>query len=103
MLIYKICTAELWEETQRTGIFPGMPIDIDDGYVHLSTAAQQAETVRKYFADKIGHVVLTIESDSLSDALKWEPSSSGNRPGNFPHLYGVLKSSDVLKVEPLLV
>lgn len=102
MLIYKICTVDLWEETRRTGVFPGMPIDIDDGYIHLSTAEQQAETMRKYFAGKPGHVVLSIDADSLGDALKWEPSFSGSRPGNFPHLYGALKLSDVLKAEPLI-
>ncbi|OYW13510.1 MAG: dihydroorotate dehydrogenase, partial [Rhodospirillales bacterium 12-54-5] len=37
MHIYKICTLAAWEETQRTGLFPGMPIDHTDGYIHFST------------------------------------------------------------------
>lgn len=103
MRVYKICSIELWEETKRTGVFPGMSIDEADGYIHLSTAEQQGETARKYFAGKTGHVVLTLESDALGDDLRWEPSSSGNRPGNFPHLYRQLTVDDVLGVEPLAV
>jgi len=103
MLIYKICTVELWEETKRSGEFPGMKIDIDDGYVHFSTAEQQAETARKYFSGQSGLMLLTIEADDLGDALRWEPSSSGKRPGNFPHLYRPLKASEVLKAEPFAV
>jgi uncharacterized protein (DUF952 family) len=103
MLIYKICTEKLWEETQRTGLFRGMPIDINDGYVHLSTAEQLSETARKYFAGQTGLVVLTIDSEKLGADLRWEPSSSGSRTGNFPHLYGSLNMDDVLNVEPLMV
>lgn len=102
MLIYKICTSALWEEMQRTGVFAGMPIDHDDGYVHLSTAEQQEETVRKYFANKSGYVVLAIDAEALGDALVWEPSSSGSRPGLFPHLYGELPLSAVRGMEPLI-
>lgn len=98
MHIYKICTRALWEETERTGMFPGMPIDIQDGYIHFSTAEQQTETLRKYFAEQKDIVVLTVESDTLGEALKWEPSSSGTRAGLFPHLYGVLKRTDVMAV-----
>lgn len=99
MLIYKICTRALWEETQKTGVFPGMPIDIQDGYIHFSTAQQQAETLRKYFAGQKDIVVLTVESEALGDALKWEASSSGSRPGHFPHLYGTLTREAILAAE----
>ena len=90
MHIYKICTRELWEETERTGVFPGMPIDIADGYVHFSTAEQSEETARKYFAGQKDLVLLMVESETLGAALRWEASSSGKRAGDFPHLYGPL-------------
>lgn len=97
MHIYKICTHALWEETKRTGIFPGMPIDLADGYVHFSTAEQQGETARKYFAGQKGLTLLTVDAESLGEALKWEASSSGSRTGSFPHLYGPLHLSQVVK------
>jgi len=103
MLIYKICTRALWEEMQATGTFPGMPIDVQDGYVHFSTAEQQAETARKYFAGQKDLMLLTVESETLGDALRWEASSSGNRPGLFPHLYGMLKLRDIKEAVPFSV
>ena len=96
MLIYKICTRELWEETQRTGVFPGMPIDLRDGYIHLSTEQQNAGTIRKYFHGQRDLMLLAVESEKLGDALRWESSSTGRR-GSFPHLYSTLKLSDVVE------
>jgi uncharacterized protein (DUF952 family) len=103
MQIYKICTREMWEETQRTGVFPGMPIDIADGYIHFSTAEQQAETTRKYFAGQSDLVLLTVDAESLGDHLRWEPSSSGARAGKFPHLYGQLTAASVMEAVPFFI
>lgn len=103
MLIYKICSRALWDETFKTGVFPGMPIDVVDGYVHFSTAEQQAETARKYFTGQTDLMLLTVESDGLGERLRFEPSSSGTRPGLFPHLYGTLKLTDIISAEPFSV
>ncbi|MFM9891132.1 MAG: DUF952 domain-containing protein [Rickettsiales bacterium] len=96
MRIYKICSRALWLETERTGVFPGMPIDVADGYVHFSTAEQSAETAQKYFAGQTDLILLTVDAVQLGDALKWEASSSGTRAGLFPHLYGPLKLSHII-------
>ncbi len=74
-----------------------MPIDVADGYVHFSTAEQQAETARKYFAGQSGLVLLTVDVEKLGSALRWQKSSSGNRPGEFPHLYGPLPLSAIVE------
>ena len=88
---------------QASGVFSGMPIDAADGYIHFSTAEQRDETARKYFAGQQGLVLLTVESDAVGEALRWEPSSSGTRNGNFPHLYGQLMLSAVVSAEPFFV
>lgn len=77
-----------------------MPIDVADGYVHFSTAQQSAETARRYFAGQRDLVLLSVDAAMLGDALRWEASSGGNRAGLFPHLYGVLRRSDILEVTP---
>jgi uncharacterized protein (DUF952 family) len=100
MLIYKICPRTLWDETKRTGTFPGMPIDIADGYIHFSTAEQNPETARKYFAGQADLMLLTVDAEKLGAALRWEASSSGSRPGLFPHLYGPLPLHAVVEVTP---
>jgi uncharacterized protein (DUF952 family) len=96
--IYKICTEALWQEARRAGVFAGAPVDVQDGFIHFSTAAQVAETAAKHFAGEGDLVLLTIDADCLGVALKWEPSRGG---GLFPHLYGALPLAAVLWAAPL--
>lgn len=98
MRIYKILRAEEWAALDATGQTPGAPIDVADGYVHFSTAAQAAETAAKYFANVDGLVLAALEADDLGDALKWEVSRGGEK---FPHLYGPLRRADVIWHAPL--
>ncbi|HEX2655729.1 MAG TPA: DUF952 domain-containing protein, partial [Xanthobacteraceae bacterium] len=44
MMIYKICPISLWRQAERDGMFTGAPIDLQDGYIHFSTAEQVKET-----------------------------------------------------------
>ena len=37
-LAYKILTAEQWAALERDGHFAGAPVDLADGYIHLSAA-----------------------------------------------------------------
>ena len=74
------------------GTFTGPPIDVADGYIHLSTAAQAQETARLYFHDRRDLIILQIDDAVLGEALKWEPSRGGSL---FPHLYGPLATSQV--------
>jgi len=46
-LIYKILSATEWQEAEREGVFKGAGIDINDGFIHFSTAEQAAETAAK--------------------------------------------------------
>ena len=98
MLIYKILTGPQWADLQAKGETKGAPIDIVDGFVHFSTAAQAAETAAKHFAGQDDLQLLAVEADRLGDALKWEPSRGGDL---FPHLYGPLVLKDVVWSEPL--
>jgi len=93
MLVYKIFRAGEWAELCDTGSTVGAAVDRQDGFVHLSTGAQVAETVAKHFADETGLAILALETDDLGDALKWEPSRGGDL---FPHLYRVLEIDDIL-------
>ena len=65
--------------------FPRMPIDLDDGYIHFSTAAQLAETLRLYFAGQSDLAVFAVSTYALGASLRWEPSRGGQL---FPHGYG---------------
>ena len=98
MLIYKIFRSPEWEALVADGSTLGAPIDIDDGFVHFSTAEQAAETAAKHFDGVDGLVLLAVEADSLGDALNWEPSRGG---ALFPHLYRPLRIDDVSWHKPL--
>lgn len=97
-VIYKICPVELWCVAERDGVFRGAPVDLADGFIHFSTAAQAVETAAKHFAGQSDLLLVRVHAEKLGEALKWEPSRGG---ALFPHLYGVLHVGDVHKVEPL--
>lgn len=98
MLIYKILTAPQWAELERNGETAGAPVDLADGFVHFSSAAQLAGTAAKHFAGQAGLMLLAVRTGTLGDALKWEPARGGDL---FPHLYGALRRADVAWVRPL--
>ena len=96
MHIYKICDASLWEDAERNGVFTGAGIDIEDGYIHLSTARQLAETARLHFHNRSGQVLVTVDAYKLD--IKWEPSRGGDL---FPHLYQALSLDAVIDVRAM--
>lgn len=97
-LIYKVVTRDQWEAARKAGVFRGAPIDIEDGYIHFSTDQQVRETVAKHFANQSDLLLVAIETESLGDSLKWEPSRGGDL---FPHLYDDLHFSNVVWEEEL--
>jgi len=96
--IYKICPAALWRQAEAGGVFRGSPVDLADGYIHFSTAAQARETAAKHFAGQSDLVLVAIDSEKLKGDLKWEPSRGG---ALFPHLYATLDTKAALSVVPL--
>jgi uncharacterized protein (DUF952 family) len=97
-IIYKICPKALWHDAEKAGLFNGAPIDIQDGYLHFSTAEQVRETAAKHFVGQSDLLLIAIDTDALGPALRYEPSRGGDL---FPHLYAPLAMSAVLWVKPL--
>lgn len=89
-LIYKILPKSEWDAAVVAGRFEGSGIDLADGYIHFSTAAQARETARRHFAGREGLLVAAFETDDLGADLRWEPSRGGDL---FPHLYGPLPTA----------
>jgi uncharacterized protein (DUF952 family) len=93
MLIYKIFRRPEWDAFKAAGETLGAPIDLTDGYIHISTAQQVAETAAKHFATESDLVLVALDDAALGAALKWEPSRGG---ALFPHLYRKLVLADVV-------
>ena len=96
--IYKICDRALWQAAGPTGAFRGATVDLRDGFIHFSTAAQLAETAAKHFGGLTDLVLVAADAEALGAALKWEVSRGGEL---FPHLYGDLPLSAVRWSRPL--
>lgn len=97
-LVYKIAPRASWDEARAAGVFAGARVDLADGFIHLSSAAQVRETARRHFAGQDDLVLVAIDADALGAALVWEPSRGGDL---FPHLYGPLPMSAVVSEAPL--
>lgn len=98
MLIYKIFRRAEWEALCRDGETAGAPVDLADGYIHFSTAAQVAATAARHFAGEDDLVLVAVEAAALGTALRWEPARGG---ALFPHLYRPLRRSEVVWDRPL--
>lgn len=92
LFAYKLLTRDQWEEWRAADPFPGAPVDLADGYIHLSTRAQVAETAAKHFAGQDDLILAMIDLTALGHAVKWEPSRGG---ALFPHVYAPLPMSAV--------
>jgi uncharacterized protein (DUF952 family) len=67
MLVYKILRSEEWAAFDAAGETAGAPVDLADGYIHLSTAAQAAETAARHFAGAGGLWLLAVETEEIGD------------------------------------
>ncbi len=91
-IAYKILTADQWTQFQADGVFHGAPVDLADGYIHLSTADQLDETLNKHFVGQSALVVLAVDLAPLHNDIRWEISRGG---ALFPHIYAALSLSVV--------
>jgi uncharacterized protein (DUF952 family) len=97
-IVYKIAHTDAWAAAQTEGRFEGSPVDLSDGYIHFSTAAQVQETVRRHYAGRDGLLLVAVDAVRLGEALRWEPSRGGDL---FPHLYAPLPMDAVLWARPM--
>lgn len=97
-MIYKILPRPLWSRAEAQGRFDGAPVDVADGFIHFSTAAQLRETAARHFAGKADLLLVGVEAEDLGPALAWEPSRGG---ALFPHLYAPLDLAAVVRVDAL--
>jgi uncharacterized protein (DUF952 family) len=97
-LVYKILPEALWRAAEARGRFDGAPVDVEDGFIHFSTATQVRETAAKHFAGQAGLLVVAVDAARLGPALKWEASRGG---ALFPHLYAPLDPAAALWARPL--
>lgn len=90
--IYKVLRPEEWALLDVDNFSTGSPVDIKDGFIHFSTAAQLRETVDKHFKQADDLILAQLIHTQLGAGVKWELSRGGQL---FAHLYGPLRRADV--------
>lgn len=89
---YKILTGAQYEALRAAHVYKGSPVDLRDGFIHLSFSHQVAETARKHFSGQDDLWLLEIDSCALGESLRLEPSRGGDL---FPHLFRPLRLEDI--------
>lgn len=98
-IAFKILSGEDWAAWRARGAWGGSAVDRADGFIHMSTPDQLAETARRHYA---GRDDLVLAEVALADlpGLVWEPSRGG---ALFPHVYGDLDLAHVRAARALAV
>ena len=96
--VYKILREYEWEEAKESGQIT-TALDKQDGFIHLSTAAQLAVTLAFFFKDSGSLQLLQLNLDKIDETqLIYESPlpNEGKRKSPFPHLYSQLMTDQVL-------
>lgn len=99
-IAYKVVAADEWRAAVAEGRYEGSAVDLADGYIHMSTEDQLAETLRKHYAGQTDLLMLSVDLTQFNDDLVWEPSRGG---ALFPHLYAPLPVAAVTASRALSV
>lgn len=87
---YKLVDRAEWTAALAAGAYAGSAVDRADGFIHMSTADQLAETARRHYAGRDDLVLVEVALAPLGGALKWEASRGGDL---FPHLFAPLPAA----------
>ena len=103
-MILHITTQKEWENAQIKGEYTS-PSLLTDGFIHCSTINQTVDTANLFFKGQDGLILLCIDEEKLESEYKYEgPAGAPGKPNDhridnlFPHIYGSINSSAVIKV-----
>lgn len=98
MIAFKILKGTELASLVGGGPFAGTCADLEEGFIHLSTADQIDRVAQKHYSDVADTHLVAVDLDTLGKGVKWEKASNGQM---YPHLYGVLNLSNVINHSPL--
>ena len=91
--IYHITTSAAWKAARQIGNYQADSYPTE-GFIHCSTAEQVIPVANRVFKGQKGLVLLEIDSDKVTPAIRWENLEGGTEL--FPHIYGPINISAVL-------
>ena len=90
--LYKVLTISEWENANENG-FIETSLDIEDGFVHLSSSKQLALTLSLYFESESKLILLQIDGSEFGSSLVHE-EIEGQRQGRFAVSYTHLRAHE---------
>ncbi|PKP19604.1 MAG: DUF952 domain-containing protein [Bacteroidetes bacterium HGW-Bacteroidetes-21] len=101
-MIFHITTSKEWGNAQLKGEYLAPSLKTE-GFIHSSTLNQVIDTANAFYKGQPGLVLLCIDENKLIAECKYEkPTSLGHHDPKianlFPHIYGSLNISAVIKV-----
>ena len=104
MRIFHIATEADWAQAQRTGAYTTSTIGVtlaEEGYLHASREEQWAGVRDRYYTD-VAEPLLLLEIDTDLLDVPWvEELPAPEATETFPHIYGPLNPSAVVRTAPL--
>ena len=97
MTIFHITTTTAWQTAQATGEYVAESL-ATEGFIHASRASQVQPTLQRYFVGQKDLFLLHIDTQRLTNPLRYDVATEGQY---FPHIYGAINLSAVVKVETL--
>ncbi len=94
--VYRVMLNNEWDEFKKKKKFFGNKLDIQSGFIHLSTKSQIKNTIEKYYKNEDSIIIFKIHVKDIAKNLKWEISRNNQL---FPHLYGFINFIDVKKTK----
>jgi len=91
---YKIFQLNEWELLKVQGHFKGSPVDVQDGYIHLSSEDQVQGTLDKHYTNGTDVVIAQLDLKRVKEDIRFEVSRGGAK---FPHLYADLPLTAIVK------
>ena len=98
--LYKILRIHEWEVASLKDQIV-TDLDTEDGFIHLSTAAQLAGTLSFYFKESDSVFLLQLDLDKIDgEKLIFEEPyiNEGKRKSSFPHLYSELYTNQISNI-----
>lgn len=101
-MILHITTHEDWNAAKIAGVYSAPSLQTE-GFIHCSTVKQAVDTANIFFKGQQGLILLCIDESKLTSECKYEVPAGGGKHdpsvGNlFPHVYGPINISAVIKV-----
>ncbi len=98
MSIYHIVTEEEWKKNQEKGFYAGESLS-KDGFIHCCSKDQIQQVRDQWFKERQDLLLIEMDESRLNAEIKYE--SPENVLEKFPHVYGLINLTAVIRVTKL--